>query len=464
MNHKVFLIATIMMALIIPKQARAYDFSSVAPSGQTLYYNIVNGKAKVVYGPYTPAYTGLVGALTIPSSVTYNGNIYRVTSIDDGAFKRCWRLISVSIPNSVTKIGAGAFVDCRGLTTINIPDSVTYIGDGAFSWCDNLTTVDFNAINCTYMGPGIPGFVFQDSPHITTLNIGENVTNIPDYAFCGCTSLSTVIIPNSVTNIGKYAFYGCNKLTTVSISQNVTWINIYTFSGCRLTSVTIPDNVTYIDDHAFEYCTHLTSIISRATVRPGLGYYVFGRNDEFSHVPQDIPLYVPCGAENSYANSAWSRFSNIFCFIDTVFTVTVNAGTGGSAEGGGDAVFGEYVTIRAVADDGYRFLRWNDGDTNTKRTVIVTSDSTFNAYFESTTQGIFNVDKDKITVYPNPTNGKVIIDADDVIRMDVYNINGKLVKTAFKESVIDISTLPSGVYMLKVETAQSKYVCRVIRR
>ena len=79
-------------------------------------------------------------------------------------------------------------------------------------------------------------------------------------------------------------------------------------------------------------------------------------------------------------------------------------------------------------------------------------------------QGIQEVGDGMITVYPNPTSGKVKVEADDVLRIDVYNVNGQLVKTAFKESVINISTLPSGVYTLRVETVQSKSVCRIIKK
>lgn len=78
-------------------------------------------------------------------------------------------------------------------------------------------------------------------------------------------------------------------------------------------------------------------------------------------------------------------------------------------------------------------------------------------------QGIQEVDDGMITVYPNPTSGRIKVVADDVLRIDVYNINGQLVKTAFKESVIDISALPSGVYTLKVETMKVSFVCKVIK-
>ena len=122
----------------------AYDFSAVAPSGQTLYYNIVSGNAQVTYQNsyhYFPCYDDLTGALTIPSTVTYNGTTYSVTSIGDYSFSNCSSLSAVTIPNSVTSIGNRAFHNCSGLTSLTIPNSVTSIGREAFRGCRGLTDV-----------------------------------------------------------------------------------------------------------------------------------------------------------------------------------------------------------------------------------------------------------------------------------------------------------------------------------
>ena len=58
------------------------------------------------------------GDLIIPSTISYNGTTYNVTSIGDRAFYYCSGLTSVTIPNSVTSIGEGAFYECSGLTSI----------------------------------------------------------------------------------------------------------------------------------------------------------------------------------------------------------------------------------------------------------------------------------------------------------------------------------------------------------
>ena len=50
---------------------------------------------------------------------------YRVTAIGDNVFSRC-EIWSVSIPDGVTSIGDGAFKDCYVLDKISIPDSDFY--------------------------------------------------------------------------------------------------------------------------------------------------------------------------------------------------------------------------------------------------------------------------------------------------------------------------------------------------
>ena len=63
-------------------------------------------------------YESKSGNLIIPSTISYNGTTYSVTSIGDRAFYYCSGLTSVTIPNSVTSIGGSAFYGCNGLTSI----------------------------------------------------------------------------------------------------------------------------------------------------------------------------------------------------------------------------------------------------------------------------------------------------------------------------------------------------------
>ena len=168
-----------------------------------IYYNLdeTNKTAEVTYrGEYYYSYDNeYSGSVTMPETITYNSEIYSVTSIGSSAFEDCSGLTSVTIPNSVTTIGSSAFAGCSGLTSVTIPNSVTSIGDYAFSSCSGLTEV----------------------------TIPNSVTSISYYAFSYCSGLTEVTIPNSVTSIGYNAFYECSGLTKVNYLGNVDkWVEI----------------------------------------------------------------------------------------------------------------------------------------------------------------------------------------------------------------------------------------------
>lgn len=109
MKH--FLLAVALFATLLVT-ANAQDLSAVSPSGQTLYYNIVDGHAELVHpGGWPIPQNYVTGELVIPSYVEYNGQTYIVTTlsyngwINRGTFENCSGLTSVSIPNTVTNIG-----------------------------------------------------------------------------------------------------------------------------------------------------------------------------------------------------------------------------------------------------------------------------------------------------------------------------------------------------------------------
>lgn len=199
-----------------------------------------------------------------------------VTNIGDSAFSGCAELKGINIPNNVLSIGKSAFYGCRGLTHAIIGEGVTSIGEKAFYNCNSLLTVDFNAINCTEMGRWFVDIwaswecdtVFNGCVSLTTVNIGEKVTNIPARAFYNCASLTTVNFNaincsncskmNTPLNPGPVldgrtfsAFEECSNLTKVNIGKRVTNIPEYAFYKTGLISITIPDNVTNIGILAF---------------------------------------------------------------------------------------------------------------------------------------------------------------------------------------------------------------------
>ena len=164
--------AAIILLIGFATKARAYDFSAVCESGQTLYYRITSNAV-----PYTVEVTSgeaPKGDLAIPSSVSNNGKNYSVASIGMNAFYMCKELKSVKMPNSIASIGDSAFYRCEGLTSVNIPKSLNSIGNDAFGGCGNLTNIkiesnaDLSAADLYFVKKGIK-YAVQDNKSVKVL-------------------------------------------------------------------------------------------------------------------------------------------------------------------------------------------------------------------------------------------------------------------------------------------------------
>ena len=345
--------------------------SVTVESGNTVYDSRGNCNAIIE----TSTNTLIAGCMNtvIPNSVT---------SIGDAAFYNCSGLTLVTIPNSVTSIGEAAFAGCSGLTSVTIPNSVTSIGDSAFYYCSGLTSVQFNAENCADFSvdsyENVPFCVpFYGCANISNFIFGGSVSRIPAYCCYGLSNLTVVIIPNSVNSIGSYAFSWCSGLTgTLTIPNSVTSIGGAAFYNCSdLISVTIGNSVNTIGSWAFKGCSALTGITSLAEIPPTLG------TDVFYGVSHTIPVHIPCGSMESY-QTTWSFFSNLIWPP----IHTINVGVADSAFG--VSTFTEVstcdsiVVIEATSYYGYHFTQWNDGNTDNPRTITVTQDTTFTAYFD----------------------------------------------------------------------------------
>ncbi|MCK9321549.1 MAG: leucine-rich repeat protein [Bacteroidales bacterium] len=356
----------ILVALIfaVNLNSQAHDFS-VMYNGDSIYYKITSSafprSVAVTYrGNYYSAYFyEYTGAVSIPDSVEYNGNYYKVTSIGNYAFYYCTGLTSITIPNSITSIENNAFESCFGLTSITIPDSVTSIGNWAFCNCTGLTsaTIPNSITSITYysfagcnsltsitipnsvtsIGESafifcsgltsitIPNSVtsigesaFSECTGLTSITIPNSVTSIGESAFSECTGLTSITIPNSITSISNSIFWGCVGLTTVTIPNSVNTIEYGAFSYCSgLTSITIPNSVTSIGSLAFYNCTGLTSITNQAINPPTI------QTNSFNGISSIIPVYVPCNSVQSYQSALnWSFFTNYVGFTSLQYINT----------------------------------------------------------------------------------------------------------------------------------------------
>ena len=70
-----------------------------------------------------------------------------------------------------------------------------------------------------------------------------------------------------------------------------------------------------------------------------------------------------------------------------------------------------------------------------------------------------------IRLYPNPTTGKLTVEADEeVLRVDVYDYTGRCVETFERQTSIDLGRLATGIYTLRMTLPERIEVRRVVKQ
>lgn len=239
---------------------------------------------------YTQSYYGESVTSTtmyyIPSklrSVTVTGG-----QILYGAFSKCAKLTSVTLPQGITEIAAAAFSDCTALTSISIPEGVTAIGNYAFQNCSALrkpelpsslirlgenvfsgcslqytNTYSYNATLSYFGSTANPYMVLAGAKNVgTTLQLHQNTKIIACEAMDNLSKLQTLTLPQGVVSIGARAFANCTALTSISLGNSLEHIGKQAFDYCpSLQSVTFPASVRCVESGAFQSCISITEVI-----------------------------------------------------------------------------------------------------------------------------------------------------------------------------------------------------------
>ncbi len=80
-----------------------------------------------------------------------------------------------------------------------------------------------------------------------------------------------------------------------------------------------------------------------------------------------------------------------------------------------------------------------------------------------TSVGIPSIADLRIELFPNPTNGILFIQAANVESAELFSLEGRLLLSQQATNNLDLTTLPSGMYIIRVRTAQGTGVSRVIK-
>ena len=206
-------------------------------------------------------------SIFLKAEQTFTGN----SVISDEAFRECYSLSQIVLPNSLEWIGALAFIDCFGLTDLMIPKKVSYIGDNAFEGCSfnsfannsRLSDSDgWGMVECVRTDDGLCikdgvllGVCKRD---LMSYTVPEGVKGIAPYAFYHCENMKSVRLPESLETLDSYVFTDCSGLVEVTLPKNLRSVVDYDFAGCtNLEKVIFPEGLSIIGYRAFIDCPKL---------------------------------------------------------------------------------------------------------------------------------------------------------------------------------------------------------------
>lgn len=430
----------------------SFDFSEVCQTGQTLWYKIIDETNRYV-GIVAPGYQLVYDDTGEPAehSPVFWENYQRpegnlvIPEIVHG-YTVIGILSSSDIPNFFGVPSGNGFSFCSGLTSVTLPNSLTSIGNYAFDYCEGLTSI----------------------------TIPNSVTTIGYGAFSGCDGLTSITIPKSVTSIREYAFAWCDRLTTVYYNaENAEYqgsldYSRYPFEDCpNLTTLHIGADVKEIDSHIFSDCTGVHLVVALGPTPATLG------GNAFSDFADNSVLMVSCGKRLTYY-SVWNMFdfNNIIEDCGEYSISMNNVGAGGNVTASSSqAQMGQTVTLTVTPNAGMALSSISVANATDPTQVIPVSPAGKAAFSYSFVMPPFGVvvtatfmastsvpeyNDIEANVYPNPTNGYVKIEAENIKHICISNMLGQVIyegKASGNAFEYDFSRQGSGLYLIKIETA-----------
>jgi len=420
-----------------------------------------------------------------------------VIKIGDFAFLGS-ALTSIDLPNSVVEIGNFAFEGCNSFTgSLIIPNSVVIIGDGAFDQCDGFTGSIIIGNSVTTIGESAFSFCIG----ATNLIIGSSVTTIGEGAFYECQGLTgDLIIPDSVITIGERVFENCGFTGTLKIGYSVSTIGNRAFKNCSgfTGNLAIPNSVTYIGTDAFRNCSGFSNELIIGNSVTMIQRYAFWGCDNLETVIAlgDTPptlrtggfnigmdLIVSCGSQEVYESSNWvDYFATIEedCSPHEVIIDGNNIIGGNVSASVNSTELGEEVQLTITPDEGMELATLVVSNANNpEQTVPVyplggkESSSygfimpPFDVLITATFGPAITIGENNealASVYPNPANGKVTIEAEDLKHITISNLLGQTVfesKASGNAFEYDFSEHKTGIYLIRIEIANGMAVKKV---
>jgi 5-enolpyruvylshikimate-3-phosphate synthase len=285
-----------------------------------------------------------------------------------------------------------------------------------------------------------------DAPGMFYLSVTVNNPSMGSLSGGGDYAENTAVTIEAMPNAG-YCFVqwndgNTNNPRTITVTQDTNFTA--EFRAIITYHVTVIANNTSMGTAtgSGDYAENTTATI---TATANQGYRFVRWNDGNTNNPRTITVTQDI-----------NFIAEFRAIIRYYVTVTANNPSMGTVTGSGDYAENTTATITATANQGYRFVQWNDGNTQNPRTITVTQDISFTAIFVQATS-IKEISTTVINIYPNPATDNIHITLSENVHQAVftlYDMQGKILirKEINSDDAVSVSNLAAGIYIYYVRT------------
>ncbi len=399
------------------------------------------------------------------SNPTISNNIISNNAADYGGGIFCWQssptILNNTISNNTANFGGG--ISCYGGSNPTISNNTI---------SDNTANMYGGGISCE-----------SSNPTISNDTISNNTTNIGGGIYCYYSSsiISNNIISNNRADPYGGGIYCENSSPTISnntISNNTTFylgggIFCFYYSTPAITNNTIANNDADIGGAL--YCLDHSDPILRNTILWGNTAFTSGAQVYLYDEASD-PNFYYCDVQGGSAG--FELNGNIYTGVyqnnidsDPLF-VLPSGGSGTGYDG---------VTADWSLQSNSPCINTGDPGGTYPATDIAGNPRVFDgridigAYEYQWPIFTASVSQTEFEVYPNPTNGIIFIQMQDVnnisgnLEIEIYDMPGEIIcsknfNTKQTTHNIDISSSPNGIYFLKIYDKDKLYICRIVKQ
>ena len=344
-------------------------------------------------------------------------------------------------------------VGCDSTVTLHLTINYSTTAIETATACDSYTwhdsTYTASSLNSQFSTLNSAGC---DSTITLHLTINNSTTGIETITACDSYTWhdSTYTASTLNSQFSTLNSVGCDSTVTLHLTINnsttgtetVTACDSYTWHGTTYTASTFNSQFSTLNSVGCD---------STVTLHLTINYSTTGIE---TITACDSCIWHDSTYTTSTSNAQFSTLNVVGCDSTVTLYLTIN-----------------YSTYDTIVDSAMGCYTWQ-GNTYTESGQYIFEsqteagcDSVIVLLLTITEVGIGTVDSlGGIILYPNPTTGKVTIIADEVIKVEMFDLNGRTVATFLNTNEINIRHLPTGSYTLRITLHNGTTVKRVVKQ